>query len=428
MQIKQLNITPTRVKLTISTDSDELAKLKNHVLEHFQTKTKVAGFRPGKAPLNMVEKHIDSATFQSEFLDEAVNTFYRRAVQKEDLKVFGSPAISISKFVPFTDLEFDAEVDVLGKVKLPDYKKIKKVLPKVEVTAKDVSGVIDSLAERSSAKKEVTRAIKKGDEAVIDFEGVDTKKKAIKGADGQDYPLNIGSGSFIPGFEENLIGLKAGEEKTFELTFPKDYGVKSLADSKVAFTVKVKKVNETAKPKIDDEFAASVGPFKTLSELKADIKKQLALEKTDQAERQLENDLVMEIAKGTELELPKTLIDEQIDRLKAEIRQNIAYRGQTWQEMLEAESLSEEDFIKTKLHPEAEHRVKIGLLLAEISVAEKIDVSKEELDSRIEQLKSQYASDAATQAELLKPEARQDIASRLLTEKTIKKLVEYASK
>lgn len=427
MQVTRKDISPTKVQLNIVADEPELTKLKQHTLSHFQAKTKVAGFRTGKAPLNIIEKNVDQTALQSEFLDEAVNHLYQTAVNNEKVKAFGRPNVSLKKFVPFTSLEFDAEVEVLGDVKLADYKKVKKSATKANVTAEDVKEVIESLKQRSATKEAVKRAAKATDEVVIDFKGVDTKKQPIKGADGTDYPLILGSNAFIPGFEDSVIGMKAGEEKTFTLTFPKDYGVKALADKKVAFTVTVKTVNELTEPKVTDEFAAKVGPFKTVAELKADIKKQLGVEKQAQADRQLENELIMEIVDKSSLSLPETLVEEQLERLKTEIRQNLTYRGQTWQEMLDAEGVTEEEYEKKELRPEAERRVKTGLVLAEISVEEKLDVSPEELEIRMQLLKGQY-TDPSMQTELAKPEARQEIASRLLTEKTVQKLVELATK
>lgn len=426
MQVTRTDISPTKVQLSITADEPELTKLKQHTLSHFQAKTKVAGFRTGKAPLNVVEKNVDQTALQSEFLDEAVNHLYQSAVTNEKVKAFGRPSISLKKFVPFTNLEFDAEVEILGDVKLADYKKIKKTKTKAEVTAKDVSEVIDSLKQRSATKTAVTRAAKAEDEAIIDFKGVDAAKKPIKGADGEDYPLTLGSNTFIPSFEDNVIGMKAGEEKTFTLTFPKDYGVKTLANKKVAFTVTVKTINELTEPKVDDEFAAKVGPFKTVAELKADIKKQLGVEKQNQADRQLENEIILEVVDNSSLYLPETLVDEQLERLRAEVRQNLAYRGQTWQEMLDAEGVTEEQYTKKELRPEAERRVKTGLVLAEISVAEKLKVTPEELEVRMQILKGQY-TDAEMQTELAKPEARQEIASRLLTEKTVERLMDIAT-
>jgi len=425
MQVKRSNISDTEVTLTVVAKLEELKAIKDHVLTHFQAKVKLAGFREGKAPLSLVEKNVDQTALQSEFLEEAINQLYPQVIRSENLRPVAQPEINLTKFVPFTTLEFDAKVTVIGDIKLPDYKKMKATPPKVTVAAKDVDDVIKSLRQRAAEKKDVDRAAKIGDQSWIDFSGTDSKGQPIKGADGKDYPLLLGSNTFIPGFEDNLLGLKAGDEKTFTLTFPKDYGVKALASKKVTFKVSVTKVQELVEPTADDDFAAKVGPFKSLQELKTDIKKQLQTEREQQASLEFESDLVRKITEKTKLSVPKVLVDDQVERMVQDERQNIVYRGQTWEEFLEANGLTEEQYREQK-GPIAEERVKASLVLAEIAEAEKLDVTPQELDTRISALKDRY-KDAAMQTELDKPENRRDIASRLLTEKTVAKLVSYTA-
>lgn len=425
MQISRKDISHTKTNITIHTDSNDLQIIKNHVLKHLAKSTKLPGFRSGKAPLKVVEKHIDPTTLQTNFLDEAINTLYIKAVNQEKIRAVNNPKVTLKKFVPFTELQFDAEVEIIGKITLTDYKKIKAKRDKVSVTTKEVNEVIKSLQQRSAERKAVTRNVQKDDEVIIDFSGKDRKGNAINGADGKDYPLIIGSNTFIPGFEDNIIGMKNGEEKSFTLTFPKDYGVSALANKKVTFSISVKKVNELKEPSINDEFAAKVGPFKNVDELKADVKKQLMSDKQARSERMFENEVIKKIVDKSSVDLPESLIEEQVERLKSEVKQNLLYRGQTWQEMLKQESLSEEDYVYQRLRPEAEHRVKTGLILSEISLIEGIDISPEELEVQMQILKSQY-TDPAMQTELNKPEARRDIASRMLTEKTVKRLKEIA--
>lgn len=427
MQITKTTISPTLIKLTIDATPAELDTVKKHTLEHLKKDMKLPGFRSGKAPLSVVEKNADQNVLQANFVEEAINHLYQKAISSQELRPLDNPKVSIMKFVPYTELSFDAEVEILGEVKLADYKKIKQTMPKFSVVAKEVDEVIKNLQKREATKVPVKRAAKMGDELVIDFTGVDSKKQPIKGAEAKDYELLLGSKSFIPGFEEELVGLKASDSKSFTLTFPKNYSAKDLANQKVTFTVDVKSVNELQEPKLDDEFAAKLGPFKTVSELKATIKEQLTVEKQTQARRQLENELIKKIVEGSQLSVPEVLVNEQIERLKTEVRQNIAYRGQTWQEMLEAESKTEEEFIKSQLKPEAERRVKTGLVLAEISMKEKLEVSPEEVAQRIQELKMQY-QDQAMRAELDKPEAEREMTSRLLTEKTVQYLVEMTTK
>ena len=426
MQITSKNTSPTKVELAVVADQALLDRTKDHVLADLAKTANLAGFRKGHAPKALVEKSVDPATFQSRFLDHAINDLYFDAVQQEKLRPVAQPEISVTKFVPFTDLEFKATVEVVGKITLPDYKKI-KVAKKVETTAdKDVTAVLDDLRHRDGQKADVERAAKDGDEVVIDFSGVDAKtKEAIDGAIGSDYPLVLGSNTFIPGFEPELVGLKVGGEKTFDITFPADYGAKELQNKKVSFTVTVKTVREVVLPELDDKFAAKVGPFKTVADLKADIKKQITAEKENQAQRTFENELLATLAEKAKAEIPASLIDEEMDRMEVEEKRNLIYRGQTWQEHLAAEGKTEEQH-REGLREQAEVRVKTGLVLGEVAEAEQIRVTEAELDERINQLKAQY-SDKQMQAELSKPENRRELGSRLLTEKTIEKLVAYAS-
>lgn len=426
MQVQKSQVTPTTVKLTIEADQPLLEEVRSEVLRRLSRNVRLPGFRQGKAPLNLVEKHIDQTTYQQEFLDAALNRMYGEALMQQNIRPVAQPQINLKKFVPFNTLEFEAEVEAIGEVKLPDYTKIKLEKKPVSVTAKDVDAVVDNLQTRLAEKKEVDRAAKDGDEVTIDFAGRDAKTSdPINGADGKDYPLVLGSDTFIPGFEDNLLGMKAGEEKEFDITFPKDYGVSALQNKKVTFKVTVKKVSEVVKPAVDDDFASKAGPFKTVAELKDDVKKQITFEREQQNDRDYESDLLSKITEKAEVAVPASLVDEEITRLEREERQNVAYRGQTWQEHLDEEGVTEDEH-RERNRPGAEMRVKAGLVLAEIANEEKVEVTPEELQMRIQLLKGQY-QDPTMQAELDKPENQRDIASRMMSEKTIEKLVGYAN-
>lgn len=421
MQIKRETLSPTTTKLSVTADAPELDQIKQIVLSRLSQDIKLPGFRAGKAPANLVEKNIDQNVLQSEFLNEAVNQLYEQAVRSEQVRIAAPPEINITKFVPFTTLEFTAEVETVGEITLGNYKNVKVTPPKAEVTAKEVDEVIDNLRQRAAVKSAAQRPAKQGDEVTIDFTGVDpTTKEHIDGADGQEYPLILGSGTFIPGFEEELIGLKPGEKKSFVIKFPADYGAAMLRDKEVNFTVTVLKINELQKPKLDDQFAASAGPFKTVAELKKDIKNQLLKEKQSQAEQQYDNDLLQKIADSSEVAIPKTIVEDEVMRLEEEEKRSITYRGQTWQEHLAEEAVTEEQH-RDRQRPLAETRIKVGLLLGDIAEKEKITVTDEELKARIEELKEQYTDDAM-RAQLDQPENRRDIYSRMMIDKTVKHL------
>lgn len=427
MKIKNEQLTPTTVTLTVTAEAGELAALKRSVVQQLGSDVKVSGFRPGKAPEHLIEKQLDQTNLQTEFLDAAVNQLFIAAIKHEKLRAVAQPNISITKFVPFTTLEFTAEISIIGDIKLADYKNIKLAPKKTEVTAKDVQEVIDTLRTRSAERKEVKRAAKLGDEVIIDFVGTDAKtKEPIEGGSANDHKLELGSKTLIPGFEQGLIGLKATEHKDLLLTFPKDYGAKELQSRKVKFAVTVKQVNELIQPKFDDAFAATIGPFKTVAEAKANIKKDLQAERGRENQATYDNELIAKLAEQSSVPVPQPLVDEEIDRMEEEEKRNLTYRGQTWQEHLEAEGVTaEEHRARQKLG--AEQRVKGGLVLAEVAEREKITVSPEELEVRIMLLKNQYP-DPAMQAELDKPENRRDINNRMMTEKTLDKLRSYATK
>ncbi|HZM64539.1 MAG TPA: trigger factor [Candidatus Saccharimonadales bacterium] len=423
MSTTKKQLSPTKVQLKLT--ANDLSSYKEAALRKLGTNVKVQGFRPGKAPSNLIEKQLNPNLLQSEVLDQAINSLYGQALREHRLRPASEPKVSITKFVPFENLEADVEVEVIGEVTLADYKKIKVARKDEKVTAKEIDEVLEQLATRQAEKKDVERAAKNSDEVWIDFKGVDAKtKEAIKGADGQDYPLLLGSNTFIPGFETNLVGAKPGDEKEFTLTFPKDYGVAALQNRKVTFTVTVKKVQEVASPKIDDAFAAKVGPFKSLADLKTDIDKELKARKQTDAEQAFTNELIRTLAEKSKVAIPDGLVDEQLDRIEREQRQNLTYRGQTWQEYLESEKLTEETFRK-KHRADAELRVKAGIVLAEVAEAEKITVTPEEFNSQLQVLKARYP-DAQMQAQLEKPENQRDILSRMVTDKTVAKLKEYA--
>lgn len=421
MQITRTDVSPTEIKLLISATAAELVPIKDEVVKRLGRDLKLPGFRAGKAPQAVLEKNIDQSILQNDFLDEAMTQLYAHATKKENVRPVTRPEVAIKKFVPYTQLEYEVSAHIIGPIKLADYKKISVPKETVTVSAADVNGVLDSLRTRMAEKKEVKRAAKAKDEAVIDFKGTDAKGVPIENAEGKDYPLLLGSGAFIPGFEDNVAGMKPGEEKSFQLTFPKDYGATELAGKKVTFAVKVKTINELIEPKLDDEFASKIGPFETLSELKADIKKQLTAEKEREARSKRQDDVLRKISEKSTVGIPNALIEQQLGYNLDELRRNLVNRGQTFQEFLRAQGKTEEEY-KEEIKPNAVMQLKASLILSEIAERDNITVESDELNIHIQMLKGQY-NDPAMQAELDKPENRRDIASRMLSEKVINHVI-----
>ena len=248
----------------------------------------------------------------------------------------------------------------------------------------------------------------------------------VEGATGKGYSLKLGSNTFIPGFEPELVGLKVEESKTFTVTFPKDYHEPSLAGQPVEFTVKVHEVTSLELPEVDNKFVSEVGPFKTVAELRADIKEQLKLEAEAEIKRQYENELLEEIVKKSKLTAPASLVAQQTQRLKADVEQRLAQSGLTYQQYLETQKKSEEELLK-EMEPEAIKRVQLALILSEVAKTEGMTVGNDEIEHELEMLRAQYP-DPKMQEQLTHAHVREDIYNHLMAGKVINKLVEYATK
>ncbi len=426
MQINQESLSPTNIKLTINLDLQEMEEFKSIALKKLGQSVKIAGFRQGKAPESLLEKNIETSRLQNELLNVSINDSYFKAIKEKNIKAVNEPEITVTKFVPFTALEYSAKVDIIDIIKLADYKQIKLTPKKVSVSDQEIMEVIKNLAERNAPKKIVKRLAKNGDELTIDFKGVDPRTKtAIAGAEASDFKLILGSKTFIPGFEEELIGLKANQKKSFIIKFPSDYSASELQDKKVNFSVLVKEIKQIDLPKLDDKLAKSFGPFTNLDELKTDVKNQLLTQKQNQADQAFDNEIVNQIVEKTEIAIPDVVIDNEIIVLENEEKKNLVYRGQTWQEHLKADGVSEEEH-REKERPIAKQRIKTGIILGEIAYLENITVLPEEVTSYIESLKMQY-QDPAMQAELDSQPGRDDIRSRLMVQKTLDYLKNLAT-
>jgi trigger factor len=428
MKYTRKNTSDTQVTFVVTLDADDLAKIKKSTVARLSKTVKVAGFRAGKVPAAVAAKHLDANALGTEVAEDAVNSFMIDVLETEKLQPLDRPKVDLSKYVLNETLEFKAGLEILPPVKLGNYKglKIKKITTKVE--DKDIDEVIKRMRDGMAEKKETDRAAKDGDEVIIDFVGTDQDGGEVAGATGREYPLTLGTNSFIPGFEKGLMGKKAGEHVDLPLTFPKDYHHKPLAGAKVTFAVDVKNVNEVVTPELTDSFAETAGPFKTVVDLRADVKREL----TDQHEREaldkLRDELIEQLVKGSNIPTPEVLIADQMESLKRDFVQNLLYRGMTLQQYLEQQNKTEEEWANTELRDQAIRRVQVGLALAELSKVEKIDVSMEELEERLREMLQQYGSDAKFREQLDTPEARRDLANRIITEKTVDRLVELNTK
>ena len=415
--------TDTLAQLTVALTHEDLATTVKHVFDDLRPKVKAAGFRPGKAPDTIVERELGSAYVQNEVVEHAVRDSYARSIQQEDLPVVAPPQVSLEKFVPYTELEYKAEVELMPPVKLPEYQKFRIKRPALTVDPAEVDQMIEDLRRREAARIEVERAAANGDEAVIDFIG--TKDgQPVSGAAGKNQTLMLGSGQFIPGFEDEVVGMKPAEEKTFDIRFPKDYHEKTLAGQVVTFAVKLHKLTELALPEANNEFAAKIGPFKTLDELRDDALQTITRQKTDTVSRDYEQLVLDKLIKESTYSVPEALAKQQLERLRTEMEQNLAYSGLNIEKYMELSNKTAET-LDAEMRPEAERRVGLALVLTEVAKAEKIELTTEELDEELARLRGQY-QDPATQAELNNPETREEMYNHLMASRVIAKLIGYA--
>ena len=421
-------LSDTKVCLTIMLGADELNAAEQVALTKMARDLKVPGFRKGKVPVSVAAKHVNPMALQEQVLDNALSKAVAEAFMNEKLQALERPSVEVKKFVPNQEVEFTAEATVVPPVKLGDYKKLKAKPQAVKVEAKDVDEIIERMQQNFVDKTEVKRAAREGDEAIIDFVG---KKDgvAFDGGSAKDFALKLGGGQFIPGFEEGVVGHKASETFDLDLEFPKDYHAENLAGAKVVFSVTLHKVNELKLPELNDEFAAKCGPFTDVKELKADIKREITAQKEREAKEKLKDELVAELADSSKVALPELLIDDQLRSIEQDLMQNLSYRGLTMDSYLKTQGFKDKaDWQKKEARPAAEKRVKAGLVLAELSKELGVEVSREELDRQISTFKQQYGKDAKLAARFDDPNVHRDIANRMITDKTIDKLVELNSK
>ena len=413
MKTKLKNISDVKVELTISLGAEELKAAEQVALTKLAKEVKIEGFRKGKAPLEMVAAQVDPILLNQETLENALSKSVAEAFLKEKVQAINR-------------LEFTATTEIMPKVELGDYKKLGVKKEATKVSKKEVKETIDRILKNFAEKKKVEREAKNGDEVIIDFLG---KKDgvAFDGGKAEKFPLELGSKSFIPGFEEGLIGKKAGDELSLDLEFPKDYHAKDLAGAKVIFEVKIHEVRENVEPEINEEFLSKLGDFKTKEEFEKQIEEDLKTQKQAEADEKFKDELVKKLAEVSKVPVPEILLEDQKRSIEMDMQQNLMYSGLSLEDYLERMGKTHEEWLEKDVKEAAEMRVKSGLALAELSKVEKVKSDTKELDDRIAQLKEQYGNSKEVQKQLSSDDVRRNLANQILTEKTIDLLVKFNS-
>ena len=352
---------------------------------------KIEGFRPGKAPYNIVKEKFGEMAILQEAIDDIISKTYYQAVVENELVSIGQPKIDIEKIAPENPFSYKATVAVLPKVTLGDFSKIKLKREEIKITDDKVNQVVEEIRKMRSSQEKVDRAAKSGDALKIDFD-VYRDGVPIEHGKSQDYPITIGEGKFIPGFEENLVGMKAGDEKEFKLKFPEEYFEKSLAGKPAEFKVKIKEVNEVKLPELTDDFAkeVSVGKYDKVDDMKTGIAENLKEEETAKQEQRLEISLLEEAVKVCEFEeLPEVLVHEEIHRMIHELEDSIAMKGLNFDDYLKSIGKTVEELEKG-MEPQAELRAKTSILAREIYQQQKFEVTPDEIEKEIAEIASRY--------------------------------------
>ena len=409
----------SRVALTIETSAEEFEAAVNKAYLKMRGKINVPGFRVGKAPRKIIEKMYGAEVFYEEAVNIILPDAYEAAVKEQGLETVGYPQVELESCTK-DGVVFKCTVAVYPEVKLGQYKGLEAPKAEVKVAAADVNARLKEMADRNSRLVSVERAVKKGDTADIDFEGFDNGV-AFDGGKGENFDLEIGSGSFVPGFEEQLIGMKAGEEKDIDITFPENY-TPELAGKPVVFHVKVNEVKVKEVPAIDDEFAKDVSEFDTLKDLKADIKKKMTAERTEAAQRAFEDVLMAKVAEGVEADIPQEMVELQAERMMEQFKQQLASQGIPFDQYLKMTGTTEADFRQQAEGPASE-QVKMDLAVEAIIKAEGLEASDEDVENEMKSVAEKYGMDLDTVKKYLRPE---DVKEQVVREKVMKLVADSA--
>ena len=374
------------VELVIEVGAEEFEAAVQKAYLKNRASINVPGFRKGKAPRKIVESLYGTGVFYEDAINEVYPAAYAEAVAEQKLDEVGYPKMEIVS-VGKEGLTFKALVSVRPEVKLGAYKGLTAPKEAVKVTEKDVEAELKPYIDRATSLSAVKRKAKKGDTAVIDFEGF-MDGKPFEGGKGENYSLELGSGAFVPGFEEQIIGMKAGEEKDLDITFPENYHA-DLAGKAVVFKVKVNEVKEPVKPELDDEFAKDVSEFETLEAFKKDLEDKLIASREEKAERDYEEAIIEQLIANMETEVPETMIDVQVDKMMDDFSSRISAQGMKMEEYLQMMGMNV-DMMRMSARPNAEKQVKVELALSAVAEAEKFEITAEEVEAEINRLAELY--------------------------------------
>ena len=413
-------------KLTVDNDKFESAIVKAY--NKNKGKYNIPGFRKGKAPRKIIETNYGKGVFYSDAIDILFPEVYPSAIDELKIDPIDAPSIDIEEISKDNGLVILVDVEVKPSFELGEYKGVEVEKVEEAINEDAVTAKLEEMREKGSRLVSVEREIANGDTANIDFEGFDGEV-AFEGGKGENYDLVIGSGSFIPGFEEQLVGKKVGEELEVNVTFPEEYHAENLAGKPVVFKVKVNDVKVKELPELNDEFAADTTEFNTLEELTADVKAKVEVEAAEAAKNELRNRVIEKVVANTEVEVPEAMVKNEIENQMMELNYQLQYQGFGMEQFLQMTGKTMEEFkaeFAANRRDEAVRNVKTSLVIEAIAKAEDVQVSEEEVDAEVQKMAESYNMTVEQVKEALRPTDLKDMEGQLKIRKTIDLVVESA--
>ena len=423
LQVEKLE--KNMAKLTIEVPASDLEKALQSAYKKQKNKISLPGFRKGKVPRQMIEKMYGAEIFFDDAANEIIPKAYADAYDECELEIVSRPEINIVQIEKGKPFIFTAEVATKPEVTLGEYKGLEVDKVSTRVTQKEVEAKIEEEAEKNARTVTVEdRAVQDGDEVILDFEGF-VDGEAFEGGKGQNYPLTIGSGSFIPGFEEQLVGAEAEKEVEVKVTFPEDYHAEELKGKEAVFKCTVHEIKAKELPEIDDEFAAEVSEFDTLDEYKADVKAKIKEQKATDGKRKQEDQAVEQAIKNASYEIPDAMVDTQISQMANDFAQRIQSQGLTMEQYYQFTGMTEEK-MNEEFKPQAVKRIETRLVLEAIAKAENIEISDEKLDEEIAKMAEAYKMEADKLKEFMGDAEKKQMKEDMAVQEAVIFLVENA--
>ena len=421
--VENLEKSMAKLTITVSAEDFEAAMVKS--FNKNKNSINIPGFRKGKAPRKMVEKLYGPEVFYEDAANFAIPDAYEEAAKDSGLEIVSRPEIDVVDIGKGKEFVFSATVALKPEVTLGEYKGLEVEKKVVKIMAADVNAELEKVREQNSRMVTVdNRGIKKDDTAVIDFEGF-VDGEAFAGGKGEDYPLVIGSHSFIDDFEDQLIGKKTGDEVEVNVSFPEEYHEASLKGKPALFKVTIKEIKNKELPKLDDEFASEVSEFETLKDYKASVKKSLTEKRKEEVKREKENEVIEKAIENISVEIPEAMIDEQVQQMVQEFASRISSQGISFEQYMQMTGMTP-DALMGQMKPEAEKRIKTRLTLEAVVKAEGIKASDKEIEAEMEKMAAMYQMEADKVKEMMGETEREQIAMDVAVQKAVDLIVKNA--